>query len=163
MDAHEIYRHQPTRDQIEAFLETRVNAVLGTLNPDGSIHLAFMLFLFQNGNLYFERSSSTAKARNVAARPTASFAVEAKGFMAMAQGTARLIDGAEAAAVNERLRAKYPTPGAAATVGRAWSRIDDVGIELTPTRWRSWSNAKFGQLSMEAADGLPPSEWWIGD
>jgi hypothetical protein len=163
VDAREIYQDKPGHDEIEAFLETRANAVLGTMNRDGSIHLAFMLFLYENGKLYFETASSTVKACNVAARPTASFAVDAKGFMAMAQGTARLIDGDEAAAINARLRAKYLTAEAAASVGTAWATIDDVSIELSPTRWRSWSNDKFGRLSMEAANGLPPKEWWIGD
>ena len=160
LDAREIYRAQAAPDDIEAFLETRANAVLATLNRDGSIHLAFMIFLFEEGKMFFETSSTTVKARNIAARPQASFAVDGDGFMAMAQGTARLIHGEEAHSINGRLRAKYLTEAAAVTVGNAWGQIDDVAIEVTPTRWRSWSNAKFGQFSMEAAEGLHPREWW---
>jgi len=162
MDASEIYQAQAAPDDIETFLETRANAVLGTINASGSVHLAFMIFLFEDGKMYFETSSTTVKARNIAARPQASFAVDGPGFMAMAEGTARLIEGDAANEINTRLRAKYLTAEAAATVGRAWSDIDDVCIEITPLRWRSWSNAKFGQFSMDAADGLPTSDWWKG-
>jgi hypothetical protein len=43
----------------------------------------------------------------VAANPTVSFAFESgDGFMAMAEGTARLIEGDEAHAINARLREK---------------------------------------------------------
>ena len=160
MDAREIYQAKAAPEDIEGFLSTGSNAVLGTLNGDGSIHLAFMIFLYENQKMYFETASSTVKARNIAARPQASFAIDGDGFMAMAEGTARLIDGDEADEINMRLRAKYLTVAAVATVGRAWSTLDDVAIEVTPTRWRSWSNAKFGQFSMEAAEGLGPDEWW---
>lgn len=160
MDAREIYQAQAAPEDIKAFLDTRANAVLGTINTSGSVHLAFMIFLYEDEKMYFETSSTTVKARNVAARPNASFAIDGPGFMAMAEGTARIIHGDEAHAINRRLRAKYLTEGAVGTVGEAWGTIDDITIEITPTRWRSWSNAKFGQLSMEAAEGLPSSEWW---
>jgi PPOX class probable F420-dependent enzyme len=160
MDAREIYQAQAAPDDIQAFLDTRANAVLGTINESGSVHLAFMIFLYEDEKMYFETSSTTVKARNIAARPTASFAIDGPNFMAMAEGTARIIHGEQAHAINARLRAKYLTAEAAATVGVAWGTVDDIAIEITPARWRSWSNAKFGQLSMEAAEGLPSSNWW---
>lgn len=161
MDASEVYLAKPPPDAIEQHLAKPINATVGTLNPDGSIHLAFVLFLWENDRFYFETASQTRKARNVAANPTASFAFEGVGFMAMAEGTARLIEGDEAHAINGRLRQKYLTKAAAETVGAAWGTVDDVSIEITPSRWRSWSNKALGELSRAAAPDLDPSEWWI--
>ena len=56
--------------------------------------------------------------------------------MAMAEGHARIIDGAEVHAINERLRSKYLTPAAAGTVGVSWGAVDDVAVEM-PQKWRS--------------------------
>ena len=161
MDASDVYSAQPAPETIEQHLARPINATVGTLNPDGSIHLAFVLFLWENGRFYFETASRTRKARNIAVRPTASFAFEGKGFMAMAEGVGRLIDGDDAHAINRRLRQKYLTEGAVDTVGAAWGTVDDVAIEITPSRWRSWSNKILRELSAEAAGELPPDEWWV--
>ena len=160
-DAAEVYRAQAAPAAIEASLATKTpKAVVGTLNEDGTIHLAFVIFLYENGRFYFETSSLTKKARNAAARPTASFAIEGPGFMAMAEGTAQVIAGDEAKAINARLRAKYLTPEARGSVGEAWGELDDVAVEITPVKWRSWSAEKFRDLTVEAADG---ADVWLPD
>lgn len=163
MDASDVYLAKAAPETIEQHLESRINATIGTLNPDGSIHLAFVLFLWESGKLYFETASMTRKARNIAARSTASFAFEGKGFMAMAEGVGRIIDGSEAHAINGRLCQKYLTGPAAETVGAAWGTVDDITIEITPTKWRSWSNEVLSELGRDSAAGLPPNEWWIPD
>ena len=76
MDASDVYLAKPAPEVIEMYLRHTINATIGTLNPDGSIHLAFVLFLWEDGKLYFETSSITKKARNIVARSTASFAFE---------------------------------------------------------------------------------------
>lgn len=83
--------------------------------------------------------------------------------MAMAEGTARLIEGDEALAINERLRAKYLTDEVVESVGAAWGEIDDVTIEITPGRWRSWDSYNFYQLSEDASEGLSSDKWWKGE
>ena len=163
MDASDVYLAKAAPEAIEQHLERRTNATIGSINPDGSIHLAFVLFLWENGRLYFETASMTKKARNIAARPTASFAFEGKGFMAMAEGVGRIIEGSEAHAINGRLRQKYLTEPAVETVGAAWGTVDDVSVEITPTNWRSWSNEVLSELGRESAGDLPPSDWWLPD
>jgi hypothetical protein len=105
----------------------------------------------------------TKKARNVAARSTASFAIEGNGFMAMAEGVGRIITGNDAHAINHRLRQKYLTGAAVDTVGAAWGTVDDIAVEITPTKWRSWSNDALSQLGRSSAGDLAPSEWWVPD
>jgi hypothetical protein len=163
MDARDVYLVQPAPEDIEQHLERPITATIGTLNDDGSIHLAFVLFLWEDGKLYFETASMTKKARNVASRATASFAIEGKGFMAMAEGRARIIDGDAAHAINGKLRRKYLTAPAAATVGAAWGTVDDIAIEITPTKWRSWSNSALSELGEKAAGELPRNEWWVAE
>ncbi len=161
--AKRTYRANAAQEDIERHLERRLKCTIGTLNPDGSIHLAFVIFLWEDGRLYFETASITKKARNVAANPTASFAFESgDGFMAMAEGTARLIEGDEARAINERLRAKYLTDQVVDSVGAAWGDIDDVAVEITPHKWRSWDSSRFYDMSAEAAGGLSTDQWWKG-
>jgi hypothetical protein len=122
-----------------------------------------VLFLWEGGKLYFETASMTKKARNVAARSTASFAIEGEGFMAMAEGAGRIIDGDDAHAINHRLRQKYLTRAAVDTVGAAWGTVDDVAVEITPMKWRSWSNDALSELGRSSAGELAPSEWWVPD
>ena len=161
MDASKIYLEKAAPADIEEHLKSRTTATIGTLNADGSIHLAFVLFLWEEGRLYFETASMTKKARNVAARSTASFAFEGDGFMVMAEGIGRIIDGERAHPINHRLRKKYLTGPAVDTVGAAWGTVDDVAVEIEPVRWRSWSNSALTEISRESAGDLAPGDWWI--
>ena len=167
--AEEVYRTSATIEEIEDVLTKRLTATIGTLNEDGSIHLAYVIFLYDNGRFYCETASLTRKARNVRARPTASFIVEGEAFsgrrvMAENEGTARLIEGDEALEVNRRLRAKYITDGALDRVDAAWNQFDDVTIEITAgPRWRSWCGAKFAERTADAMDGATAGVWLPDD
>jgi hypothetical protein len=122
-----------------------------------------VLFLWEEGRFYFETASITKKVRNLRERPTASFAIDPPGFMAMAEGVGRIIEGDEAHAINHRLRKKYLTTEAVETVGAAWETVDDVAVEITPRLWRSWSNEALVELSRESAGDLPPDSWWVSE
>lgn len=160
-DAADVYLAKPAPKEISAQLLRPMKSVVGTPNPDGSIHLAFVLFLWENEKFYFETASMTKKVRNIEMNPTASFAIDPPGFMAMAEGTARVITGDTAHAINGRLRAKYLTEEAVDLVGAAWGSVDDVAVEITPHKWRSWSSDGLTELSQEAAGDLPYERWWI--
>ena len=161
MDAAEVYLAKPAPEEISAQLLRPLKAVVGTLNPEGSIHLAFVLFLWENDRFYFETASMTKKARNIRERPNASFAIDPPGFMAMAEGVARIITGDEAHEINGRLRSKYLTAEAVHAVGGAWGTIDDVSVEIIPHNWRSWSSDRLIEMSQEAAGDLPADQWWV--
>lgn len=168
MSAREIYRSRATREEIEDLLTKRLNATVGTLNDDGSIHLAFVIFLYEAGRFYCETSSVTRKARNVKERPIASFIVQGRvssgrSIMAENEGTARLVTGDEAFEVNRRLRAKYITEAALDRVDHAWNEFDDVAIEITAgPRWRSWCGDVFRDTTA-AALGDEGGGIWLPD
>ena len=161
MDASEVYLEKPPHDAIVEQLERPINAVVGTLNPDGSIHLAFVIFLWHDDRFYFETASMTKKVRNIRENPTASFAIDPPGFMAMAEGEARVIEGEEAKRINRMVREKNLTQEAVGTVGEAWGEFDDVAVEITPRKWRSWSSAKLVEASRAAAGDLSPDKWFV--
>lgn len=168
-DAEQIYRAKATPEEIADILTKRLSATIGTLNEDGSIHLAFVIFLFENDQFYCETASLTRKARNVRDRPTASFIVEGEAssgrrIMAENEGSARLITGEEAFEVNRRLRAKYITEGALDRVDNAWNKFDDVAIEITPgPRWRSWCGEIFSEETAAAMGGTTKGVWLPDD
>lgn len=167
--ARDIYRAAATMEEIEDLLTKRLNATIGTLNEDGSIHLAYVIFLYEEGRFYCETASLTRKARNVKARSTASFIVQGKvssgrSVMAENEGTARLIGGDEARAINRRLRAKYITAAALDQVDNAWNEFDDVAIEIAPgPRWRSWCGELFSEQTAEAMGGTMKGVWLPDD
>ena len=163
-DATTVYRAHPTQAEIDEVLGQRRSAALGTLNDDGSIHLTYVIFLHEDGRLYLETASVTRKARNVAARPQASMLIQGpastgRSLMVAAEGSARVIEGAEANAINHRLRAKYIRPGALDAIDRAWGRFDDVAIEVTPLRWRSWTGDVLHAETQKELDGSYDDAW----
>ncbi|MGH8824628.1 MAG: pyridoxamine 5'-phosphate oxidase family protein [Jiangellaceae bacterium] len=146
-DAMEIYRDHPTADEIEDVLALRATATVGTINEDGSVHLAFVIFLHHDGRLYFETSSVTRKARNVQRTGRASMIVQGRSttsgrhLMVSAEGAGRVLSGPDARQINRRLRAKYIRPDALDDIDSAWNAFDDVAIEITPGTWRSWTGS----------------------
>ena len=166
-DARDVYREKPTQDEIDDVLEQRVSAAVGTINPDGSVHLAYVLFRRDGDHLYLETSSTTRKARNIATHGSGSMLVQGtaasgRHLMVAVEGTARLIEGTEAHDANHRLRAKYIRPEALDAVDRAWGRFDDVAIQLAPRRWRSWTGGIL-HAETELELGIPYDDAWLPD
>ena len=144
--ARDIYRAHPTQAEIDDVLAQRRSAALGTFNEDGSVHLAYVIFLYEDGVFLVETASLTRKARNIAARKRASILVDGvaasgRSVMVEAEGTARIRERPEADALNHRIRDKYVVPDAVSALDEAWSQFDDVTIELRPARWRSWTGS----------------------
>jgi hypothetical protein len=165
--AKEIYRTHPSQEEIDDVLALREIATLGTLNGDGSVHLAYVIFLFKDGVFRMETSSVTVKAKNVAARPTASVIVSGRAstgrsLMVEAEGTARVIRPPESVELNRRVLAKYVVDEAVDDLNATWSRFDDVTIEVTPKRWRSWTNTLL-RAEAEAGTGRSYGALWKPD
>jgi nitroimidazol reductase NimA-like FMN-containing flavoprotein (pyridoxamine 5'-phosphate oxidase superfamily) len=145
--ARSVYRTHATDEEVADILGRREVATLGTLNEDGSVHLAYVIFLFEAGRFLVETSSVTRKARNIEARGHASMLVSGAGtddrnVTVLAEGQGRLLRGEEASAAIRRVLEKYVRPGDVEAMHHAWSRFDDVALEITPHRWRTWTNAR---------------------
>jgi nitroimidazol reductase NimA-like FMN-containing flavoprotein (pyridoxamine 5'-phosphate oxidase superfamily) len=164
--AEQVYRDHPDAEEVADVLAQRLTAAVGTLNEDGSVHLAFVIFLAEDGRLYFETSSTTRKARNAARGPHLSMLVQGtagsgRSLMVAAEGTPRVLRGEEARAVNHRLRAKYLKPEALPGINAAWDALDDVAVELTPTRWRSWTGTALHAETSTHLSGISYDDAWL--
>ena len=166
-DAERVYRAHPTEEEIAEVLGQRLTATVGTLNADGSVHLAYVIFLHEAGRLYLETSSVTRKARNARRSGAASLLVQGRassgrGLMVAAEGVARVVEGPEAQEVNRRLRAKYLKPEVLDAIDRVWGPLDDVAVEITPDRWRSWTGSAFHEATAAELD-VPYADAWLPD
>jgi len=80
--------------------------------------------------------------------------------MVSVEGDARLVEGPAARDVNRRLLAKYVKDEALDAVATSFGSVDDVAIEITPTRWRSWTNTKLRELAeAEIGEGRYGEVW----
>ena len=128
-------------------LRGRYVATLGTENPDGTIHLTAVWYLFEDGCLYIATSSKTQKTRNVIARPKASLMVDARKpgteRGVTAAGIVELVSGEESQEINRRLHSRYMSEAAMDDphVGPVFESFDDVTIRLTPISWIAWDMA----------------------
>ena len=131
-------------DEVRAFLGERRCAVLATHDPDGSIHLTPVWFLFEDDRFCFESSSTSRKVKNAEQSVAASVVVDAREpgreRWVSASGPVEIVRDAEAASINARIRSRYLAPEALeGPLGAAIAAADDVTLRLTPTAWRSWS------------------------
>lgn len=150
-------------DAARALLDSRAYAVLGTENPDGSPHLAPVMFLFDGERLLAETSAATRKARNVAATGRARLLVQAPdASWVSGDGPATVVRGPEATRLSDPIRAKYLTPAGLAAVGAILAELDDVTIVIRPQRWLRWDLGGF--LATAAARGLDlagADDWFV--
>jgi hypothetical protein len=109
-------------------------------------------FLWHDGAIHVATGGRTRKARNASERPRAAVMIDARGsdrplHGAAAAGSATVIRGDEAMALNELVWAKYLTARGLAhpDVGEAIRAHDDTTIRLVPAGWRTWgTDADFG-------------------
>jgi PPOX class probable F420-dependent enzyme len=132
---------------LQEFLRGRYIATLGTENPDGTIHLTAVWYLFEDGHLFIATSSRSRKARNLVARPQASLMVDARKPGAergvTAVGRAELVSGEPSREINRRIHSRYMSAAAMSDpqVGPAFASFDDVTLRLTPISWTTWDMA----------------------
>jgi nitroimidazol reductase NimA-like FMN-containing flavoprotein (pyridoxamine 5'-phosphate oxidase superfamily) len=166
-DAEQVYRAHPTDEEIADVLAQRLVATIGTLNRNGSVHLAYVIFDHHDGRVYFETSSVTRKARNAERTGQASVLVQGRAatgrsLMVSIEGAARVIRGDEAHEHNRRLRAKYIKADALPAVDGVWGRLDDVAVEITPRTRRSWTGAVLHEETQKEL-AVPYGDIWLED
>ena len=131
-------------DEMRSFLGERRYAVLATHDPDGGIRLAPIWFLFADDRLYFATPSDSPKVKNVERDASASVVVDARESgrerWVSASGSADVLRGADAQAINARIWRRYLAPEALdGPIHAALAESDDVTLRLTPAEWRSWA------------------------
>src|ERR1700733_12357346 len=141
---------------LEELLRGRYIATVGTENPDGTIHLTAVWYLFEDGCLFIATSSKTRKARNIAARPQAALMVDVRkpGVERGVNGAgkAELISGEESKEINRRIHSRYLSAAAMSDpqIEPVFASFDDVTIRITPRAWNAWNMA---ELDAQAFQG----------
>lgn len=165
MAIHPIYqtRHGLTPAAREV-LEVGQYAVLGTENDDGSVHLAPVMYGFDEDSFLVETSAATRKARNVAARGRATVLVldprADNTAWVSGSGPARLLHGSEAHDAGRRLRSRYLTDVGEEEVGTVFARYDDVVITVSPDRWLAWDMTALNDTLVEHGVSLDRADLW---
>ena len=130
---------------VRELLDARLIANLATLNPNGSVHLVAIWFLWDGAALLMPTSGATRKARNLKRDPRATVMIDDSrgGFDLRGitlTGRAAVVRGAEALADNRRIHLKYLTePGRDLANVARYLATDDVTLRFTPERVSSWN------------------------
>ena len=84
------------QEAIDAFLAEEAFAVLSTHNPDGTIHSAPILFLYEDGVFYLGTQQGARRVANLRRDPRATLLIEQRTEpykYVIAYGTAVVVDG----------------------------------------------------------------------
>lgn len=152
--------------EIRAALSRQGNAILATINDDGSPHLTELLFLLdETDRIQLPTPHNTKKLRNLRARPIATvFFYDQPGWTS-ATGDVEIWTGEQAARANQRNRERLLTPAGHETIGRLLAEHEDVTIVVTPSRWMSWSSDALAPEIEQLGGDLEkyPAETWFKD
>lgn len=121
---------------IEAFLQEEAIAVLTTLNADGTIHAAPILFLFEDGVFHLGTQIGAQRVANLQRDPNATLLIERRDEpfkFVIAYGTAQVVDTDFERRV-EILSRIYPEEGSRAFAGQMQDQFGLVSIEFEADR-----------------------------
>jgi len=144
-------------------LEGRFVASLASRNPDGSIHMVAVWYLFEGGLVYVATSSRSRKARNLQSDGAVSIMIDSRDVAASRgisiTGQAKVLTGDAAKKRNDRIHRKYLSESALADpkVGPVFAAFDDVTVEITPTSVVSWDMRAVDQQFFGGAMGSNPT------
>jgi PPOX class probable F420-dependent enzyme len=157
----------PPNDDHRAFLAERRYATLATVDPDGSVHLTPVWYLFDGERFLFESFSGSRKVQNLERNPAASVVVDARApgheRWVAASGTVEIVGGDEAQSLNADIRRRYLTDEALADsrVEPVFAAGDDVTIMLMPARWRSWTAKDLDEQYFGGLLGETSDRWFL--
>jgi PPOX class probable F420-dependent enzyme len=154
-------------DDCRALLGERRYATLATHDPDATIHLTPVWFLFDGDTFYVESFSGSRKIKNLEQNPAATVVVDTRQpgseRWVAASGTAEILTGDEAQTINARIRRRYLTEDAIADarIEPVFAAGDDVTIRLRPTRWRSWQARDLDEQFFGGILGQDSERWFL--
>jgi PPOX class probable F420-dependent enzyme len=153
-------------DWAHTLLDGRHYATLATQDADGSPHLTPVWYLFRDEQLFVGAPSFSRKAKNAAARPTASLVVDIRKpggeRWVSATGPVTIPRGDDSRAIVAAIQQRYLTAAALADprVGPGFAGADDVTLCTRPTTWRSWAAADLDAKVFGGILGASPDKWF---
>lgn len=153
-------------DEMRTHLAGQGNAILATINDDGSPHLTELLFdLDTEDRVLLPTPHNTRKVRNVRRTPVATVFFNDQPGWTSCTGIVEIIEGDPAALLNQRNRDRLLTARGHETIGRLLAAHENVTLRVTPTRWLSWSASKLipGIVALGGDIEQNPPETWFKD
>jgi PPOX class probable F420-dependent enzyme len=150
----------------KTLLEGRHYAMLATQDEDGALHQTPVWYLFRDEQLFVGCQSSSRKARNVVARPTASLIVDVRKTGAerwvAGSGPVTIIRGEESRKLVRAIQERYLTPEALADprIGPGFAAADDVTLGIKPVKWRSWASRDLDAQYFGGLLSATPEKWF---
>ena len=142
-------------DELKTFLHAARIAHLGSMNPDGTIHIAALYFKYDEGDIVFGTQDMTNKVRNIKHNPNVTVLIDIEGPPlrgVLIYGQAEL-DYEDVVAKRIDLFEKYmPNENAQQFAKRMASQFAPVIIRVKPKRLSSYDYAKEGWIQIGAAN-----------
>ncbi|CAN5857393.1 PPOX class F420-dependent oxidoreductase [soil metagenome] len=123
---------------VDRFLRERPTATLGTIRRDGSPQASVVWYLWDAGEIVISTIDSTAKYHNLRRDPRCSLCIEEPetGWMVVAYGSARLVDGDVRARTRDLVDRYYDDPADTDEhMERIFGTDDRVLITIRPSRF----------------------------
>jgi nitroimidazol reductase NimA-like FMN-containing flavoprotein (pyridoxamine 5'-phosphate oxidase superfamily) len=148
-----LYPQKPplTDGEMQALLGKAPLARLGSLNPDGTIHMVALWFGFEHGDLVFGTQAMTNKVRNIRHNPNVTVLVDVEGPPLqgiLIYGKATLDDQdvvAKRVAIFEKYMPAEEAQGLATWLAANWA---PVIIRVKPERMTSYDYGKDDWIPM---------------
>jgi PPOX class probable F420-dependent enzyme len=128
----------------QQLLNGRHVATIATKNPDESIHMVAVWYVFDGTHIYVATASRSRKAKNLQSTGNVSLMIDSRDPAASCgitiTGSAKILAGGASRPWNERINRKYLSEAAIADprVGPVFAAWDDVTIEITPKSVIAW-------------------------
>ena len=126
-------------DWARRLLEGRHYATLATQDPDGSLHLTPVWYLFRDGRLFVGAPSTSRKVRSTIARPKASIVVDVcrpgAERRVSGPGPVTILRGDDSPKINAAMRERNLAEALGdPKVGPAFAAADDVTLSIRPEK-----------------------------
>jgi PPOX class probable F420-dependent enzyme len=140
-----------TDDELKAFLRSAPIARLGSLNPDGTVHIAAIWFKYDDGEFVFGTQDMTNKIRNIKHNPNVTILVDIEGPPlegVLIYGHAEL-DYDDVVAKRVAIFEKYmPSENAQQLAAMMATSFEPVVIRVKPKRMSSYDYGKEGMIQI---------------
>lgn len=150
--------------EIRANLAKQGNVILATIGDDGAPHLTELLFDIDSRNrILLPTPDNTRKVMNLRQRPLATLFFYDQPGWTSCTGQVEIIEGDEAASLNQLNRDRVLTEAGHATIGRLLAKHEDVTLRVTPHKWLSWSSSSLASGIAELGGDVeanPPDTWF---
>lgn len=138
-----------SEEELRDFLDRAPIAHLGSLNPDGTVHIAALWFRYDNGDIVLGTQDMSNKIRNIRRNPAVTVLIDVEEPVlrgVLIYGHAQL-DYVDVVAKRVAIFEKYmPHEDAQEFATLMADRFDPVIIRVTPDRLTSWDYAKEGMI-----------------